>query len=144
MSAFKFFSKTGNKVRLLAFVVCLLGLFLKIAIIGTATAQTLPKSAPIGLLQQSVTNGEAVALDPARGNCNACHLLPHTPKATGKSKLGVSLSNVRAKYPDEKKLRALIWDASQTYPQTIMPPYGKHRIMSEAEIDDLTAWIVTQ
>jgi L-cysteine S-thiosulfotransferase len=144
LSAFKFFPKSGNKIRLFAFVVCVFGLFLKIAIISTATAQIPPQVPSIGVLQPSVANGEAVALDPARGNCNACHQLPNTPKATGKSKLSVSLSGVRAKFSDDKKLRALIWDASQSYPQTIMPPYGKHRILSEAEIDDVVAWMLTQ
>ncbi len=144
MSAFKFFSKSRNKIRLFAIIVCVLGLLLKIAIISTATAQTPPQAPSIGVLQSSVANGEAVALDPTRGNCNACHQLPNTQKATGKSKLGVSLSGMRSKYPDDKKLRALIWDASQSYPQTIMPPYGKHRILSEAEIDDVVAWLLMQ
>ena len=116
----------------------MLGLFLKVAIISTATAQTPLQTPP------NLAAGEAIALDPTRGNCNACHQFPNAPKATGKSKLGVSLSGIRAKYPDDKKLRALIWDASQTYSQTIMPPYGKHRILSEAEIDDLMAWLLAQ
>jgi L-cysteine S-thiosulfotransferase len=127
-----------NKIRLFAFIVCVLGLLLKIAIIQVATAQTLSTA------QARLVAGEALALDPARGNCNACHQFPNTAKATGKSKIGISLSNVRAKYPDEKKLHALIWDASAIYPQTIMPPYGKHRILSETEIDDLVLWLMTQ
>ncbi len=135
------------KIRLFALVVCVLGLLLKIAIIQIATAQVTPMQPAANtasIAQSRVAAGEAIALDPGRGNCNACHQLPNSAKAKGKSKIGISLSAVRSKYPDDKKLRALIWDAQEINPQTIMPPYGKHRILSEAEIDDLVLWLMTQ
>ena len=117
----------------------MLGLILKIVVLNIATGQSMPP-----VLSPNLANGEAAALDPARGNCNACHQLPNTPKATGKSKLSTPLRDMRKRFSDTNKLRALIWDATQSYPQTIMPPYGKHRILSEVEIDDLTAWLLTQ
>ena len=137
-----------NKIRLFAFVVCVLGLVFKVLLIRTATAQPVENGRNTGISSRStaqiIAAGEAIALDPLRGNCNACHQLPNSQNATGKSKIGVSLNGMRAKFSDDKKLRALVWDAQATYPQTIMPPYGRHRILSEAEIDDLLAWLVTQ
>ena len=144
----------------------MLGLLAKVVLINVATAQAphlnvnkVPADFSLNALNSGVSSlsntairsaqdvlaaGESVALDPARGNCNACHQLPNTAKATGKSKIGISLKNMGAAYADDKKLRALIWDAQVIYPQTMMPPYGRHRILTETEIDDLTAWLLTQ
>jgi len=48
---------------------------------------------------------------------------------------------MKMRYPNKAKLRAQIWDATKANPDTVMPPFGKHRIMSEAEIDKVTEFI---
>jgi L-cysteine S-thiosulfotransferase len=79
--------------------------------------------------------GRALAHDQEKGNCLACHRMPSDTSAETAANLGPPLENVKRRYPDRAQLRAQIWDARVKNPDTIMPPYGRHRILTEAEID---------
>jgi sulfur-oxidizing protein SoxX len=57
--------------------------------------------------------------------------------------IGPELVNMKQRYPDKAKLRAQIWDATVNNPNTIMPPFGKHKIVSEKEIDAIVEFIYT-
>jgi sulfur-oxidizing protein SoxX len=48
---------------------------------------------------------------------------------------------MKARYPDKAKLRAQIWDATVKNPHSAMPPFGKHKALTEAEIDAVTEWV---
>jgi sulfur-oxidizing protein SoxX len=50
---------------------------------------------------------------------------------------------MKARYPEKAKLRAQIYDATVNNPNTIMPPYGKHKIVSESELDKIVEFIYT-
>ena len=39
------------------------------------------------------------------------------------------------------QLREQIWDATIANPNTIMPPFGKHRILTEKEVDLITEFV---
>ena len=84
--------------------------------------------------------GQAIAFDQTRGNCLACHAI-----ADGESpgNIGPALSNMKARYPDISVLRARIWDETAFNPETVMPPFGRHRILSEAEIDLVLEFLYT-
>jgi sulfur-oxidizing protein SoxX len=41
------------------------------------------------------------------------------------------------------RLRNVVWDSSKTLPNTIMPPYGKHRILTDVEIDAILTYLET-
>ena len=47
------------------------------------------------------------------------------------------------RYPDKAKLRAQIWDATVANPSTIMPPFGRHQIITEEEIDEVVEYVYT-
>jgi sulfur-oxidizing protein SoxX len=89
-----------------------------------------------------VTNadGQAIAFDRMKGNCLACHVI-----AGGDSpgNIGPELSNMQARYPDKALLRKRIWDETEFNPVTVMPPFGKHRILSEQEIDQVVEFLYT-
>ena len=57
--------------------------------------------------------------------------------------IGPALVNMKARYPDKAKLRAQISDATTTNPNTIMPPYGKHKILSKSELDKVVEFVYT-
>jgi sulfur-oxidizing protein SoxX len=48
---------------------------------------------------------------------------------------------MKSRYPDRAKLRAQIWDATVANPRTGMPPFGRNKIMTEAEIDKVTDYV---
>lgn len=85
--------------------------------------------------------GRTVAFSNAKGNCLACHEIPNDPKAVSPGNIGPSLSKIKKDYPDRNKLRAKIWDATVTKPKTSMPPFGKHQILTEQEIDQVVDYI---
>jgi sulfur-oxidizing protein SoxX len=85
--------------------------------------------------------GRSAAFDKNRGNCLACHAIPNDPTATSPGNIGPPLTGMKARYPDRAKLRAQIWDATAVNPRTAMPPFGKNKIMTEPEIDQVTDYI---
>jgi sulfur-oxidizing protein SoxX len=87
------------------------------------------------------SEGRALFTDPRRGNCSACHQLPNDPAVKSSSTFGPVLSGVKARFPDRATLRALIWDSSSSLPGSSMPPYGKHHLLSETEIDKLVGYL---
>ena len=88
-----------------------------------------------------VDAGRAIAHDQEKGNCLACHQMPRDPLAVSAATMGPKLQDVRIRYPDQDVLRQRIWDASRFNPSTIMPPYGRHRILTEKEIDLVAQYI---
>lgn len=85
--------------------------------------------------------GRAIAHDQEKGNCLACHRMPADPGAETAATLGPPLADIKRRYPDRAALRAQIWDAGVKNPATIMPPYGRHRILTESEIDLVAEYI---
>lgn len=87
-----------------------------------------------------VEEGKKAAYNRKKGNCLACHKIKggNLP-----GNIGPELVNMKARYPDKASLRAKIWDATVTNPTTIMPPFGKHKIVSEKELDNIVEFIYT-
>jgi len=90
--------------------------------------------------KSAVDEGKEIAFHRKKGNCLACHKI-----ADGSlpGNIGPELVNMKARYPDKSKLRAQIWDATANNPNTIMPPFGKHKMLSEEEIDKVVEFILT-
>jgi len=85
-----------------------------------------------------IEKGKEIAFHRKKGNCLACH------KIAGGSlpgNIGPELVNMKARFPDKSKLRAQIWDATTKNPNTIMPPFGKFKMVSEEEIDLIVEFI---
>lgn len=88
----------------------------------------------------AVDQGKAVAEDRLKGNCFACH---DYPGAVLPGNVGPKLINMKARYPDKEKLKAQISDATKANPNTIMPPFGRHKMLTEKEIDAVVEWVYT-
>jgi sulfur-oxidizing protein SoxX len=86
-------------------------------------------------------DGRSLAFDRNKGNCLACHALPNEPKAESPGNIGPPLMNMKERYPDRAKLRARIWDESVFNPDTVMPPFGRNKVLTEQEIDLVTDYI---
>lgn len=86
--------------------------------------------------------GQAIAFDNKKGNCLACHAMPGT-KGEMAGSIAPPLIAMKLRYPDRAKLRAQVWDATVANARTSMPPVGKHKILSEEEIDQVVDFIYT-
>jgi len=87
-----------------------------------------------------VEQGRVLAFERSKGNCLACHRIEGGDLA---GDYGPPLLLVQARFPDRDVLRAQIWDAASRNSETRMPPYGRHRILTEEEIDLVVDFILT-
>ena len=88
--------------------------------------------------EDAIEAGKKLAFDRKKGNCLACH---HIEGGTLAGNIAPPLVAMKHRYPDKAKLRAQIWDATKANPLTIMPPFGKHRILTDKEIDLVTEFV---
>lgn len=105
--------------------------FSAIALTGTAFAADPPKE----------ETGKEIAFSNKKGNCLACHAMPTVPDAQSAGLYGPPLIAMSARYPDKSKLRAQIWDATVANPSSTMIPFGKHKVLTEQEIDKVVDFI---
>jgi len=85
-----------------------------------------------------LAEGKKLSFDRKLGNCLTCHMISGG-QATGN--LGPPLIAMKARFPDKKVLRAQIWDSNIKNPASLMPPFGKHNILTEKQIDLVTEYI---
>jgi len=101
------------------------------------TAGIVPTAVAAGASDKLLAEGKAI-FSKKKGNCLACHRIEGGRMA---GDIAPPILMMKMRYPNKAKLRAQIWDATKANPDTVMPPFGKHRIMSEAEIDKVTEFI---
>ncbi|MDH5300906.1 MAG: sulfur oxidation c-type cytochrome SoxX [Gammaproteobacteria bacterium] len=87
-----------------------------------------------------LSEGKSISFDPQRGNCLACHAIE---SGEHPGNIGPPLVNMKERYPNKQRLRAQIWDATLKNPNTIMPPYGRHLILTEDELNKVVDFIHT-
>jgi sulfur-oxidizing protein SoxX len=89
----------------------------------------------------AVAAGRLVAHDVYKGNCLACHRVPGDPLAVSLANIGPPIVQMRERFPDRAVLRAQLWDSTARNPLSVMPPFGKHRVLTEEEIDQVIEYI---
>ena len=85
-----------------------------------------------------LAKGKELAFDRKKGNCLACHQIEGGTLA---GNIGPPLIAMKARFPDKAKLKAQIYDSTASNPNSIMPPFGRHKILSDKEIDMVTEFI---
>jgi sulfur-oxidizing protein SoxX len=87
-----------------------------------------------------IEKGKAVAYDRVKGNCLACHAMDD---GTLPGNIGPPLIAMKARFPDKAKLREQIWDPTVANPNSIMIPFGRNKVLTEEEIDQVVEYIYT-
>lgn len=106
-------------------------------VVALAETKQSPESSSVVSLEM-IAQGKQVAFDRKKGNCLACHMMDD---GTLPGTIGPPLFAMRTRFPSKAELRSQIWDATQRNPNTMMPPFGKHRILSDEEIDLITEYV---
>jgi sulfur-oxidizing protein SoxX len=88
--------------------------------------------------QTDVAKGKAIAFERSRGNCLACH---YVQGGTLMGNNGPALVAMKARFPKRKLLVQQVADARIKNPNTIMPPFGAHEILTEQEIELVVTWL---
>ncbi len=91
-------------------------------------------------LAGDIEAGKKLALTRGAGNCIACHAIAGG-EAPGN--MGPPLSNIQDRFPNRADLRSRLWDPTMTNPISAMPPFGKHGILTDKQLDDLVAFLYT-
>ena len=89
-------------------------------------------------LNGDAEKGKEVAFDRGKGNCLACHMIPggESPGA-----IGPALVAMQTRYPSKEALAIQIWDATVKTPDVVMPPFGKHGILTNEEFVNVVEYI---
>jgi len=90
--------------------------------------------------QSAVDEGRKLAFDRGKGNCLTCHAikggdLPGT--------IGPELVDIKSKYPKREDLVAILNDETLRNPLTVMPPFGRNRLLTEKEINAVVDFLQT-
>jgi L-cysteine S-thiosulfotransferase len=90
--------------------------------------------------QSAAAEGQKIAFDRGKGNCLTCHVikggdLPGT--------IGPPLADIKSKYPDRNDLVAIVTAETKRNPLTVMPPFGRNRILTEQEINAVVDFLQT-
>jgi sulfur-oxidizing protein SoxX len=88
-----------------------------------------------------VPSGAELFVRADKGNCIACHQVPAGAGPATRSDLGPKLEGARMRAIGRERLRALLTDPMANNPDTMMPPFGRHRILDAAEIDRVVEYL---
>jgi len=110
-----------------------------VLLIGAAMLASAMATSP-AFAQSGAADGQKIAFDRGKGNCLTCHAikggdLPGT--------IGPELKDLKNKYPDRSDLVAIVNDETKRNPQTVMPPFGRNRILTEQEINAIVDFLQT-
>ena len=87
-----------------------------------------------------IEKGKEVSFDRKKGNCLACHVIADGSLPGNQ---GPPLVAMQARFPDKAVLRAQIANPLERNPNSIMPPFGLHNILSEGDIDAIVEYLYT-
>jgi sulfur-oxidizing protein SoxX len=83
--------------------------------------------------------GKEIAEDRKKGNCFTCHSYEGAHLA---GNIGPALNGV-SKRKSKEAIYNQIWDATKANPNSSMPPFGKHEVLSKDEVTAVTEWVST-
>ena len=87
-----------------------------------------------------VAAGKALATDRARGNCLACHMMDDGELP---GDLGPPLLAMKLRFPEREALKKQVCDATLRNPDSRMPPFCRHGILTEDEVDLIVDYLYT-
>jgi sulfur-oxidizing protein SoxX len=104
------------------------------AALALAAASALPAMAQVPAAQLFVRAD--------KGYCIACHQLSSGAGPETRADLGPRLEGARMRSLGKRGVRDIIVDPMRANPDTVMPPFGRHRLLEPAEIDRLVDYLI--
>jgi sulfur-oxidizing protein SoxX len=112
-------------------------------------------NAPLGGLKGDAQRGRHIVIDPHKGSCLTCHVMPIKDEDFH-GNIGPSLVGVASRLT-EGELRLRVVDEKQINPETIMPGYYRHpkhfslvlngyegkTFLTAQEVEDVVAYLLT-
>jgi sulfur-oxidizing protein SoxX len=103
-----------------------------VAVVGVSLAQA--------TTADRIAAGKSLAMERSKGNCLACHgiedgELPGT--------IGPPLLAMKLRFPERAQLAQQICDATIRNPDSRMPPFCRHRILTKDEVELIVDYLYT-
>jgi len=89
---------------------------------------------------ERVTEGKKLATERSKGNCLACHMIEDGELP---GNLGPPLLAMKARFPARSALEDQICDATTRNPDSRMPPFCRHGILTEDEVELIVDYLYT-
>ena len=90
--------------------------------------------------ESAIEQGKSLAFDRGKGNCLACHRIEDGELA---GNLGPPLLSMKLRFPDREDLKRQICDATIRNENTRMPPFCRHGILTEEDVDFIIDYLYT-
>jgi sulfur-oxidizing protein SoxX len=90
---------------------------------------------------EQIAEGAKIASTTTLGNCAACHNYPGAVEA---GNVGPELRDMKSLMPDRKILYAIIYNEPANNPDTVMPPFGKNKLLTPDQINDVIDFLYTK
>lgn len=114
------------------------GLALGLVLLAVSPMQSM--AATTESASKTVEQGRDLAFSRSKGNCLACHQIEGGELA---GSVGPPLVQMKARFPERDQLFDRIWDETQVNPMTVMPPFGRHKILEKQEINKIIDFLYT-
>ena len=107
---------------------------------GIVAGAVVAVSAAQATTADRIAEGKLLAMERSKGNCLACHSiedgeLPGT--------IGPPLLAMKLRFPERAKLTQQICDATIRNPDSRMPPFCRHRILTKDEVELIVDYLYT-
>ena len=89
--------------------------------------------------QSAAGEGQKLAFDRGKGNCLTCHVIKG---GENPGTIGPELSDIKKQFKRDE-LVAIVFDETKRNPLTVMPPFGRNRILTEKEINAVVDFLQT-
>jgi sulfur-oxidizing protein SoxX len=107
---------------------------------GIAAAALVAVSAAQATTADRIAAGKSLAMERSKGNCLACHRI-EDGKLPGT--IGPPLLAMKLRFPEREKLTEQICDATIRNPDSRMPPFCRHRILTQDEVELIVDYLYT-
>lgn len=107
-----------------------------VAILSLATMSNLADSSPQG----RIAEGKVLAMERSKGNCLACHMIEDGELP---GNLGPPLLAMKVRFPDRTALFAQVCDATARNRNSRMPPFCRHGILTDEEVELIVDYLYT-
>ena len=95
---------------------------------------------PKALADERLEQGKKLTTERSKGNCLACHVIE---QGVLPGNLGPPLVAMKARFPDREELRMQIYNATSANQHSRMPPFGRHGILTDKEIEIIMDYLYT-
>jgi len=87
---------------------------------------------------KNLAEGKKIAFSRPKGNCLACHMIIG---GASPGNIAPPLIAMKSRFPDKSVLKDQISDPSKRNSDTAMPLFGRHEILTEAELNKVVDYI---